>query len=188
MTSESLLTIYRGDSVSQALALRRSQLPLDLSSVYDVQVTLANDPDASEEQQTFSKLTREITVDDETQGLVQLAISPEQTEDLLVQEKSDLDVVVVNQTAQTAFTASTQSGQPTLSSVSSFANVAKGRLITGTGIPSGTLVTDFDEDAATITLSKNATATGTAVTMTPTLLENQTYRVPNGLTVRDRST
>ncbi len=184
-----LLTIYRGDSVSQDFVLRRSQVPVDLSSIYDIQVTLANDPSEDDETQTFSKLTNEITVSaPEEQGGINLALAPSQTEALLLQENVDLDVALLIRTPKATFTANTTDGSPTLASVSSFTNVAKGRLISGTGIPTGATVLDFDTTAQTITLSANASATATGVTVTPTLLDTQTYRVPNGLTVKDRST
>jgi hypothetical protein len=65
----------------------------------------------------------------------------------------------------TTITANTNSST-TLTSVSSFTNVAVGQTPTGTGIASGTTIKAFDSVAGTITLSQAATATATGVSIT----------------------
>lgn len=54
----------------------------------------------------------------------------------------------------------------TLSLVASFNYVKIGRSISGTGIPAGTTIVAFDSGAATITMSKVATASNSGVTLT----------------------
>lgn len=58
------------------------------------------------------------------------------------------------------------SGSAVIQSVSSMTDIFVGVDITGTGIPSGTVITDIDVAGSRITLSKNATATTTGVTLT----------------------
>jgi hypothetical protein len=57
-------------------------------------------------------------------------------------------------------------GSAVIQSVSSMTDIFVGVDITGTGIPSGTIITDIDVAGSRITLSKNATATTTGVTLT----------------------
>jgi hypothetical protein len=57
-------------------------------------------------------------------------------------------------------------GSAVIQSVSSMTDIFVGVEITGTGIPSGTVITDIDVTGSRITLSKNATATTTGVTLT----------------------
>lgn len=64
------------------------------------------------------------------------------------------------------FTASTTNNSPTLSSVSSFTNVQVGALVTGTGIPAGTEILATNAALNQITMSANATATGSGITVT----------------------
>ena len=58
------------------------------------------------------------------------------------------------------------SGSAVIQSVSSMTDIFVGVDITGTGIPSGTVITNIDVAGSRITLSKNATATTTGVTLT----------------------
>jgi hypothetical protein len=58
------------------------------------------------------------------------------------------------------------SGSAVIQSVSSMTDIFVGVDITGTGIPSETIITDIDVAGSRITLSKNATATTTGVTLT----------------------
>ena len=58
------------------------------------------------------------------------------------------------------------SGSAVIQSVSSMTDIFVGVDVTGTGIPSGTVITSIDVAGARITLSKNATATTTGVTLT----------------------
>ncbi len=51
-------------------------------------------------------------------------------------------------------------GSPVLSNVASFAGVVSGRLITGTGIPSSTVIISFNPGMGTITMSAPATSSG----------------------------
>jgi hypothetical protein len=64
------------------------------------------------------------------------------------------------------FTATTVSGSPILTKVSSQENLTVGATVTGTGV-AGLIVSSINSDG-TITLSGNASANGTAVTMTVT--------------------
>lgn len=82
----------------------------------------------------------------------------------------------------TSLTGVLTSGSPTINNVSSFANIAIGSILSGTGIPPSTTVIGFSTVASTITMSANATATST--TSAPTAITAfgnvvQTY----GLTV-----
>ncbi len=65
------------------------------------------------------------------------------------------------------FTSNTTNGSPTISAVSDFSNIRVGVRLSGTGITDGTVVNAFNAAAQTITMSSNATATGTAVAVTP---------------------
>jgi len=73
-----------------------------------------------------------------------------------------LQVSAVNLT----FLANTTLDQTNLTSVTDFRNIAVNIAISGAGIPPGTTVASFDETAGTITMSAQATATATGVTVT----------------------
>jgi hypothetical protein len=75
--------------------------------------------------------------------------------------------VAVIRGSGTTFTGTTTSTSPTVSAVSSFANIGVGTPVSGTGIPAGTYVSAVNPGASTLTLSANATASGTGVTITP---------------------
>lgn len=64
-----------------------------------------------------------------------------------------------------SFTADTSSGSPTLSSVSSFTGIATGMRVKGTGIPADTTISSFNSGGGTITMSANASATNSGVTI-----------------------
>jgi hypothetical protein len=66
------------------------------------------------------------------------------------------------------FTGDTTSGSATVASVSSFADVTVGSAVSGTGIPARTTVLSINTGASTLTLSHNATASNTGVTITST--------------------
>lgn len=66
-------------------------------------------------------------------------------------------------------TGTTTSGSATITSVVSTNGITTGMAISGTGIPSGATVLSFVADTS-ITLSANATANGTGVTVTVTKL------------------
>ncbi len=68
-------------------------------------------------------------------------------------------------TAYGTFTANTTKGSPTLTSVSSFANVAPGELIAGPGIPDIAEVTAINTAEKTATINEDATTTATGVTL-----------------------
>lgn len=68
-------------------------------------------------------------------------------------------------TAYGTFTANTTKGSSTLSSVSSFANVAPGERIAGPGIPGVAEVISINTSEKTATLNEEATATATKVTI-----------------------
>lgn len=63
------------------------------------------------------------------------------------------------------FTASTTSSSTTLSSVSSFTDVAAGTVLTGNGIPAGTTVVSTNTGASTLVMSAAATATASGVSI-----------------------
>jgi hypothetical protein len=64
------------------------------------------------------------------------------------------------------FTANTTNNQANLTNVTDFRNIAAGVSITGAGIPVGTTVQSFSVSGGTITMSANAQATATGVTVT----------------------
>ena len=66
------------------------------------------------------------------------------------------------------FTANTTNGSPTLANISTLAGIYPNMSISGTGIAASTVISSINGIPGnwTITLSKNATATGTGVTMT----------------------
>lgn len=70
-------------------------------------------------------------------------------------------------TAPTGITGTTTVGSPTITAASSIVGVVAGLSVTGTGIPAGTTV--ISATGTTITLSQNATAAGTAVSLTFTV-------------------
>lgn len=72
----------------------------------------------------------------------------------------------VTQTAAATFTATTATNT-TLSAISSFANLAVGTLITGTGVAAGTYIASINVAAQTATLSTATTASASGVTITP---------------------
>lgn len=59
------------------------------------------------------------------------------------------------------FTGTRTNGSPTITGVSSFANIQIGTRLDGPGIPNGTVVTAYNSGAGTITMSANATANRT---------------------------
>lgn len=73
-----------------------------------------------------------------------------------------LQVSSLNQT----FTANTTNGQANLTNVTDFRNIAAGVSITGAGIPVGTTILSFSQSGGTITMSAQAQATATGVTVT----------------------
>jgi hypothetical protein len=66
----------------------------------------------------------------------------------------------------TANTTSTGGSTDVLTSVSSFTNLAVGDLLSGAGIPAGTTITVLNSGASTVTMSADATATASTVTIT----------------------
>ena len=58
-------------------------------------------------------------------------------------------------------------GSPTISNVTDFNNIRVGTNLVGTGITTGTVVNAISPATSTITMSSNATAGGTAVSITP---------------------
>ncbi len=67
----------------------------------------------------------------------------------------------------TTITANTTNGSKTVTNVSDFSNLRVGTRLEGTGITDGTVINTINIAAATFTMSGPATATGTAVTLTP---------------------
>ena len=68
--------------------------------------------------------------------------------------------------APAAVTGTTTSGSPTVTSVSSTANLSAGDAVSGTGIPSSTTILSVDSGTQ-FTLDANATASGSGVSVTP---------------------
>lgn len=66
------------------------------------------------------------------------------------------------------FTATTTTGSNVLTLPSSLDDVSLGAAIAGTGIPGSTTISKIDRVANTVTLSANATANGSTITMTLT--------------------
>jgi hypothetical protein len=97
-------------------------------------------------------------------------------------------------TANTNTTTTPVDTSKVLSNVNTFNNISVGSTLTGTGLPSNTVVESFDTVAKTITMNNAATAVGTAVTVTFVATEpvssyyikdvvvppNQSLRVING--------
>lgn len=75
-------------------------------------------------------------------------------------------------TAKVGFTATRTSGSNVLTGVTNFNGIATGQIISATGIPTQTTITSFDSGAFTITMSANATASGTSAgtTIDPALV------------------
>lgn len=63
-------------------------------------------------------------------------------------------------------TGNTSNGSPTLAALASVAGIARGQGVVGAGIPANTTVLAVDTVAKTVTLSHNATATATGVSVT----------------------
>jgi len=79
-----------------------------------------------------------------------------------------LQVSALNQT----FTANTTNTSASLTNVTDFRNIVANLPITGAGIPPGTTVLSFSASAGTITMSANAQATASGVTITFTTADN----------------
>ena len=86
----------------------------------------------------------------------------------------------------TTFTATTTSTSYTATSVSTFQKVAIGQSVSGTGIPTGTVITGMDTNAATVTLSNLPTVSG-STTFTTALFPAQTFVVSGTYTVSGTS-
>lgn len=82
------------------------------------------------------------------------------------------DMSITQRGDGSAFTASTTSGSASLTSVSSVANISVGQGLVGTGIPTGATIVSIDS-ATQITISANASATGSGVSITPVWHNNQ---------------
>lgn len=72
--------------------------------------------------------------------------------------------------ASATFTANTTNGSPTLTNISTVTGIYPNQAVAGTGIPGSTTIVSINGNPGsyTITLSANATASGTAVTVTAT--------------------
>jgi hypothetical protein len=68
-------------------------------------------------------------------------------------------------TANTNTTTTPTNTSRILSNVNTFNNISVGATLTGTGLPSNTVVESFNTTAGTITMNNSATAVGTAVTI-----------------------
>ena len=75
-------------------------------------------------------------------------------------------LIVADDSRTVSRTGNITNGSAVIQSVSSMTDIFVGVDITGTGIPSGTVITDIDVAGSRITLSKNATATTTGVALT----------------------
>ncbi|MBV8888150.1 MAG: pilus assembly protein [Alphaproteobacteria bacterium] len=81
---------------------------------------------------------------------------------------NDSNVPIVSTTASATVKGNTTSGSPVVKNItpSATTNLAVGMMVTGTGIPSNTVIKSVDS-ATQVTLCSNATATGTSITLTP---------------------
>jgi hypothetical protein len=75
-------------------------------------------------------------------------------------------LIVADDSRTVSRTGNITSGSAVVTSVSSMTDLFVGAGVTGSGIPSGTKIVDIDTAGSRITLSKNATATTTGVTLT----------------------
>lgn len=75
-------------------------------------------------------------------------------------------LVIADDSRTVSRTGNITSGSAVVTSVSSMTDLFVGAGVSGSGIPSGTTIVDIDTAGSRITLSKNATATTTGVTLT----------------------
>lgn len=75
-------------------------------------------------------------------------------------------LVIADDSRTVSRTGNITSGSAVVTSVSSMTDLFVGAGVTGSGVPSGTKIVDIDTAGSRITLSKNATATTTGVTLT----------------------
>jgi hypothetical protein len=75
-------------------------------------------------------------------------------------------IVVADDSRTVSRTGNITNGSAVVTSVSSMTDLFVGAGVTGSGIPTGTTIVDIDVAGSRITLSKNATATTTGVTLT----------------------
>jgi hypothetical protein len=179
-------TIYIGDDVYQRIQVQLNGLPVDLTDATEILCTLRNGTGETDETQTFTLTGKDIVIDNAVQGTFFLNITAAETAQLLAQDPADIDFTVTITTAVLSTTATSVLGSATLTAVASVAGLRKGQAISGTGIPAGTTIDSFTSN--TITLSADATASGSGVAVTVTSVLEQTYRVPNGLSVVERNT
>jgi hypothetical protein len=84
--------------------------------------------------------------------------------------------------APTATTATTTNGSNILTAVASVSNLSVGQTIAGTGIPTGSTITQVGTN--TVTISANATATGSGIAITASYLNGTTDSTYNTLTLQ----
>jgi hypothetical protein len=72
-------------------------------------------------------------------------------------------ITITDPNVQGTFTGNLTQNSTTISNVNTFSDIQSGAGITGTGIPANTTISSFDSVAGTITMSNQATASGTAV-------------------------
>ena len=75
-------------------------------------------------------------------------------------------IIVADDSRTVSRTGNITNGSAVVTSVSSMTDIFIGAGVTGAGIPAGTTIVDYNVSASQITLSKNATATTTGVTLT----------------------
>jgi len=75
-------------------------------------------------------------------------------------------LIIADDSRTVSRTGNITSGSAVVTSVSSMTDLFVGAGVTGSGVPSGTTIVDIDTAGSRITLSKNATATTTGVTLT----------------------
>lgn len=75
-------------------------------------------------------------------------------------------LIIADDSRTVSRTGNITNGSAVVTSVSSMTDLFVGAVVTGTGIPSNTVIVDIDTATSRITLSKNATATTTGVTLT----------------------
>ena len=74
-------------------------------------------------------------------------------------------VLITDPAVTGTFTGNLTQNSTTITNVNTFSDIQTGAGISGTGIPANTTISSFDKNAGTITMSNQATASGTAVTV-----------------------
>ena len=93
---ELVFNVYNGDDVSQLMQVSGDGLPINLSTVEDISVTLPNDPSQAALTQTFNIGNSGIVIVNPVIGTFNLVMTSTQTAALLAVNSGNLDVVVTD--------------------------------------------------------------------------------------------